>query len=61
MVWPRPKQSDRNGTEAQLVSLALPIERTLRYIWMLATHRRNELIEHGRGEDVNKLVEADRE
>ena len=38
-----------------------PIERTFRCTWMLATHRRDELIEAGRGEEMKKLVKAARE
>lgn len=49
------------GGGADLATLAPLIERTFRYTWMLATHRRDELIEAGRGEEVEKLVEAARE
>ena len=51
----------RERPGADLASLAPLIERTFRYAWMLATHRRDELIEAGRGEEMEKLVEAARE
>ena len=49
------------GAAAELASLAPLIERTFRYAWMLATHRRDELIAEGRGGEMEKLVETARE
>ena len=37
-------------------SLAPLIERTFRYTWMLATHKRDELVQAGRGEEMEQLV-----
>ena len=41
--------------------LAPLIERTFRYAWILATPKRDELIQAGRGEEMEKLVKAARE
>ena len=51
------------GAAPELVpaSLAPLIERTFRYTWMLATHKRDELIQAGRGEEMEKLVKEARE
>ncbi len=49
------------GTGAIPASLAPLIERTFRYTWMLATHKRDELIREGRGEEIEKLAKAARE
>ena len=43
-----------------LAALAPLIERTFRYSWMLATHKRNELDEAGRGAEMETLVEEAR-
>ena len=40
--------------------LAPLIERTFRYTWMLATHKRDELNQAGRGEEMEKLVKEAR-
>ena len=37
------------------------IERTFRYVYLLATLRRDELVREGRGEEIEKLVKAARE
>ena len=42
-------------------SLAPLIERTFRYTWMLATHKRDELLQAGRGEEMEKLVKEAQE
>lgn len=44
------------GTDATPTSLTPLIERTFRYTWMLATHKRDELIRQGRGEEMEKLA-----
>ena len=49
------------GVDATLASLAPLIERTFRYTWMLATHKRDELIREGRGEELEKMVKAAQE
>ena len=41
--------------------LAPLIERTFRYTYMLATQKRDELIQDGRGDEMEKLVKAARE
>ena len=41
--------------------LAPLIERTFRYVYMLATLRRDELVREGRGDKMEKLVKAARE
>ena len=43
---------------ADLVPL---IERTFRYAYMLATHKRDDLVRDGRGDEMEKLVKAARE
>lgn len=54
---------DRADTDATAdpASLAPLIERTFRYTWMLATLKRDELVQAGRGEEMEKLVRAARE
>lgn len=42
-------------------SLTPLIERTFRYAWMLATHKRDELARQGRGEEMEKLAKAAQE
>ena len=37
------------------------IERTFRYTYMLATHKRDELLQDGRCEEMGKLVKAARD
>ena len=51
----------RGGTDAVPASLTPLIERTFRYTWMLATHRRDELTREGRGEEMEKLAQAAQE
>ena len=53
----------RADTSADTISASLTplIERTFRYTWMLATHRRDELIREGRGEELEKLANAAQE
>ena len=46
---------------ATVAALAPLIERTFRYTWILATHRRDELAQEGRAEEIKKLVEQARE
>ena len=46
------------GADAGPASLTPLIERTFRYTWMLATHKRDELIREGRGEEIEKLAKA---
>ena len=50
--------SDSSAVAADLAPL---IERTFRYVYMLATHKRDELIRDGRGDEMEKLVKAARE
>ena len=38
-------------------SLTPLVERTFRYVWILATHKRDELVRKGRGEEMEKLAE----
>lgn len=53
--------SARGRTDAHAgsipASLTPLIERTFRYVWMLATHKRDELVRQGRGEEMQKLAE----
>jgi len=44
----------RGATPASLTPL---IERTFRYAYVLATHRHDELIREGRGEEMEKLAQ----
>ena len=37
------------------------IERTFRYVYMLATLKRDELVRDGRGDEAEKLIAAARE
>ena len=46
---------------ATVAALAPLIERTFRYTWILATHRRDELTQEGRADEIKKLVEQARE
>ena len=50
-----------NGRDAIPASLTPLIERTFRYTWMLLTHKRDELIREGRGEEMEKLAKAAQE
>ena len=50
--------ADISGIPADLAPL---IERTFRYTYMLATQKRDELIQDGRGDEMEKLVKAARE
>lgn len=52
---------DDAETEANPADMAPLIERTFRYVYMLATLRRDELIRDGRGDEVEKLIAAARE
>ena len=47
----------RGRAGATPASLAPLIERTFRYAYVLATHRRDELIREGRGEEMEKLAQ----
>ncbi len=49
------------GRAAANADLAPLIERTFRYTYMLATHKRDELIQDGRGDEMEKLTKAARE
>ena len=49
------------GAGATPASLTPLIERTFRYTWMLATHKRDELTREGRGEEMEKLAKAAQE
>ena len=49
------------GANALPASLTPLIERTFRYTWILATHKRNELIRQGRSEEMEKLAKAAQE
>ena len=49
------------GADAIPASLTPLIERTFRYTWMLVTHKRDELIREGRGEEMEKLTKAAQE
>ena len=51
----------RSGADAIPASLTPLIERTFRYTWMLATHKRDELTRQGRGEEMEKLAKAAQE
>ena len=46
----------RDRASATPTSLQPLIERTFRYAFMLATHRNDELIREGRGEEMGKLA-----
>ncbi len=50
----------RGDHTPSLAALAPLIERTFRYSWMLATHKRYELDEAGRGAEMETLVEEAR-
>ena len=52
---------DDAETEATAADMAPLIERTFRYVYMLATLRRDELIRDGRGDEVDRLVAAARD
>lgn len=52
---------DDAETQATAANMAPLIERTFRYVYMLATLRRDELIRDGRGDEVEKLIAAARE
>lgn len=52
---------DDAETEATAADMAPLIERTFRYVYMLATLRRDELVRDGRGDEVEKLIAAARE
>ena len=49
------------GADAIPASLTPLIERTFRCTWMLVTHKRDELIREGRGEEMEKLAETAQE
>ena len=49
------------GAEANPADLAPLIERIFRYVYMLATLRRDELVRDGRGDEAEKLIAAARE
>ena len=53
----------RSSADASAIpdNLAPLIERTFRYTWMLASHKRDELIQAGRSEEIEKLVKEARE
>ena len=46
------------GADAIPASLTPLIERTFRYTWMLAAHKRDELTREGRSEELEKLAKA---
>ena len=48
------------NTAAVLAALTPLIERTFRYTYMLATHKRDDLTRDGRGEEMEQLVKAAR-
>ncbi len=50
--------ADISGIPADLAPL---IERTFRYTYMLATQKHDELIQDGRGDEMEKLVKAARD
>ena len=50
----------RGDRAPSLAALAPLIERTFRYSWMLATQKRNELDEAGRGAEMETLVKEAR-
>lgn len=50
--------ADSTAIPTHLASL---IERTFRYVYMLATLRRDELVRDGRGDEMENLVKAARE
>ena len=49
------------NTAAVLAALTPLIERTFRYTYMLATHKRDDLTRDGRGDEMEKLVKAARD
>lgn len=51
----------REDTSPNLAALAPLIERTFRYTWALATHRRDELDGEERGEEMKALMKEARE
>ena len=53
----------RTGADSSAfpADLAPLIERTFRYVYMLATLRRDELVRDGHGDEMEKLVESARE
>ena len=55
-------RGDANEDAAAIIaSLAPLIERTFRYTWILATHKRNELILEDRLDEIEKLVKEARD
>ena len=50
-----------DDSTAIIASLVPLIERTFRYTWILATYKRNELIQEDRLDEVEKLVKQARE
>ena len=51
----------KDESAAIIASLAPLIERTFRYTWILATHKRDELILEDRLDEIEKLVKQARE
>ncbi len=51
----------RRRADATPASLAPLIERTFRYAYMIVTHKHDELIREGRGEEMEKLADVARE
>lgn len=49
------------GANATPASLTPLIERTFRYTWMLAIYKRDEPTREGRGEEMEKLAEAEQQ
>ena len=59
----RTKILDAARSRARATPAPLPplIERTFRYAYMLLTHRHDELIREGRGEEMEKLAQVAQE
>ena len=51
----------KDESAAIIASLAPLIERTFRYTWILATHKRDELILEDRPDEIEKLVKQARD
>ena len=49
------------GSAVSLASLAPLIERTFRYAWILATRKRDEMMQEGRVDEIDELVRQARE
>lgn len=55
------RANDNDDSAAIIASLVPLIERTFRYTWILATHKRDELILEDRLDEIEKLVKQARD